>query len=536
MKEDVFADLRVALKKNDVHSVTENIRILSLNKQVAHLNELTRAKMWLASKAILDHDFTLAQEMYKPFDSALPLQQMLVLPNLNEANLEKIVPLCPDWSELILLLAYCYWRKGDFRETKRVLIKLVAEFQDNRLGHTVCELYCDSLCRMGGLANFSEIEHICQSLAQPEQQYRYPFVYLGAAKFFQRHQHQPLNKRKLFNWRLFSKKQNNLLFYQAINLFNEAAKRPQGLIHVSCGCLSVINPETIQLEQNELKIEQTVFDLSNDYNTIDTAQAIVFFACDSVYLREYALLLVASVARLNKNKVTVCHVHIVDPDYDSFAIVEEIRRLVPQVRLNLSSEKVNSTQKKPYYASARFIRAIELLDLYHVPLFVVDTDMVIEISIDDLVRITQGNDVGLIVRTGSASFPWTEVQAGTSYFSDSKNSRRFLELTKRAILTKLYEAENAAQIWYVDQNALFSVYWLMKNELTICNLLSPPQKLIYSCYSRTVNRQQFTNMKLAEYGVQPLELKNITSNTSSEVSLTEAHKVPTFAECCNQMV
>ena len=534
MKEDVFADLRIALKNNDVHSVTESIRILALNKQVAHLNELTRAKMWLASKAILDHDFSLAQEMYKPFDSALPLQQMLVLPNLNEANLEKIVPLSANWSELILLWAYCYWRKGDFRETKRVLSKLVADFQDNRLGHTVCELYCDSLCRMGGLANFSEIENICQSLAQPEQQYRYPFVYLGAAKFFQRHQSS--NKKKLFNWQLFSKKRSNILFYEAINLFNEAAKRPQGLIHVSCGCLSVINPETIQQDLNELKIEQAIFDRSNDYSTVQTSQAIVFFACDSVYLREYALLLVASVARLNKNTVTICHVHIVDPDQDSFAIVEEIRRLVPQVRLNLSTEKINSAQKKPYYASARFIRAIELLDLYHVPLFVVDTDMVIEISIEELVRITQGNDVGLIVRTGSASFPWTEVQAGTAFFSDSKNSRRFLELTKHAILTKLYEAGNAAQIWYVDQNALFSVYWLMKNELTICNLLSPPQKLIYSCYSRTVNRQQFTNMKLSEYGVQPLDLENIESNRKSNGHLIETNKVPTFAECCNEMV
>jgi|GEM_PF-2378703 len=529
MKDDFFRDLQKALKQRDEQLVEAEIRKLALNENTANLNELNKAKMWLASRAILANNMTLAKAMYQPFSYLLPLQQSLVLPDLSQTDLEHAVTLNADWTELSLSLGYLYWRKGDFKKAKASFAKHI-EKPDNTFFHAAMELYCDSLSRLGGSANMEELTSLCQPLATPEQQYRYPFLYWGSAVFVSRFK--APQATNLFT-RLFKEKNlTNDLLEKAIMLFNEAAKRPQGLVHISCGCLSATNPNTINVDtnnDNKLKIADITLDPTNNYQTFN--EAVVFFACDSVYFRQFALLMVASIARLNDN--AICHIHIVDPSDDCDDVLAEIRTLVPQVRVNVSTEQLNlppnSPQKKPYYASARFIRANELLDIYQQPLFIVDADMVVEISTKRLMELSQDCYVGLIVRTGSASFPWTEIQAGTAYFSNSPRSRRFLELTKQAILSKLHEP-NDHQLWYVDQNALFAAYSLMRDELSICNLLSPPQELIYSCYSRTVSRQEFTTKKLAEFGIQPLPKNKPTANKPISVQPSEMNAAMKLAE------
>jgi hypothetical protein len=503
MKDDFFRDLQKALKQGDEQLVETEIRKLALNENTANLNELNKAKMWLASRAILANNITLAKAMYQPFNYLLPLQHSLVLPDLSQADLEHGVAQNADWTELSLSLGYLYWRKGDFNKAKEIFAKHIDKFE-SKLFHTAMELYCDSLSRLGGSANMNELTRLCEPLATPEQQYRYPFLYWGSAIYVSRFT--PPQLTNLFS-RFFKEKTHKTdLLEKAFMLFNQAAKRPQGLVHISCGCLSAMSPNSINTDINnsqKLKIADISLDPSNNYQTFN--EAIIFFACDSVYFRQFALLLVASIARLNDK--ALCHIHIVDPSDDSAEVLAEIRQLVPQVKINVSTEQLNlpanSPQKKPYYASARFIRAGELMDIYQQPLFIVDADMVVEISTKRLMELTQTYDVGLIVRTGSASFPWTEIQAGTAYFSKSPRSRRFLELTKQAILSKLHQP-NDHQLWYIDQNALFVAYSLLLDELRICNLLSPPQEVIYSCYSRTVSRQEFTAKKLAEFGIQPL--------------------------------
>lgn len=509
------SSLHEAMAKNDMVYV-EKVLCAIANDGEKEANEIAKARLWLSAQAITKGDMGLARAIFKPFSGNLPLPQALQLSNLTETDLQKIVAAEPDWVEMAIALGYAYWQREAFLEAGELFHKLMPQINinDSDAYHMVAEFYCDSVIRVGAANQRDVVKRFCAGLATPAQNKRYPFVYLGAAiyKDFTKATNGIFNFKRKYGLsgnikRLLYEaarlptnilKDKEELLATAMRLFAEAAKRPQGLTPLSGGCVSAVSPADIRsmLAYLPEPIDKNLrFADENDYRT--KGGAVLFFACDMVYLREYALLLITSLAHLNDQ--AVCHIHVVNPDGTAVEIVSSIRQKFPQIKINFSSESFASLQIKPYYAAVRFVRALELLDLYEAPLFIVDADLVVEISMKTLQDIVKGNDIGLLLRTGAAPFPWTETQAGVAYFSNSAKSRQFLKLLKQVICTKFAESINES-IWFVDQNALFSVYYFMRKELSVCNLLIPNRPL-FSCYTRTVNRNEFTKLKLAEYAL-----------------------------------
>ncbi|AWJ91208.1 hypothetical protein Sp245p_15210 (plasmid) [Azospirillum baldaniorum] len=192
-------------------------------------------------------------------------------------------------------------------------------------------------------------------------------------------------------------------------------------------------------------------------------EPVIFFCCDDVYFQRFAPTLLESLAERMPGALVAVHVVSPSPETErAMARWRTDRRL----RVGFSLDRPDMAgwtdiKRVTYYASARFLRALQWLRRLDRPLMVVDTDAWITGDLRALRAEMAGYDVGLML-DGRRRGPSREIPVGFAVYENSPGGDRFLSLLGSYIGHFLAGAE---VYWMLDQMAHYAVLdWLNRHE------------------------------------------------------------------------
>jgi tetratricopeptide (TPR) repeat protein len=257
-----------------------------------------------------------------------------------------------------------------------------------------------------------------------------------------------------------------------------------------------------------------------------SSQYVFFIAADANYFNKYALNLAKSYIIRCTGDIPI-HFHIVNPDQNSFALVNQISGLLDSFseaglyehnyEYNFTYEEDYFFECKTYYASSRFIRAWELIKKYERGVLIGDIDNIFHRDIKALTNRLDNIDICLNYSIDQGEdnlgyFPWRNIWAGCVFFANSKNG--YFQAKRLAYyLADLIHPRSTKQ-WWIDQSALFSILtYILKFEedVKILNASSSNIPKVY-LHHQPGKREQF-------YAEISDKLDELLAQKSSRISL-----------------
>lgn len=186
----------------------------------------------------------------------------------------------------------------------------------------------------------------------------------------------------------------------------------------------------------------------------ETARPVVFVACDTGYFFEHAVLLAYSLHATNAGRLDL-HLHLYSPEQRVFAEIERLRARLPGLAIGVSVEFGSpvGNDRGTYYATARFVRAWEVMERYGCELCMVDADALFNTSWDAF-RALVGEHTELALACPAHAPFWEQVVAGFVWCRPTALAREFLARVAQLIL---HNMERGLLVWFADQVALSSV-------------------------------------------------------------------------------
>ena len=121
--------------------------------------------------------------------------------------------------------------------------------------------------------------------------------------------------------------------------------------------------------------------------------------------------------------------------------------------LNLDNDEL-----KAYYTARRFILANELMEKFSKPIFVFDSDTIINKSLSEYLQRNNNVDISICIKKSFRYFHLT-ISANQTLFNNTKNSKIFLNFYKNY----MYYILNYKKIrWHVDQIILYIGFIFLK--------------------------------------------------------------------------
>lgn len=182
-----------------------------------------------------------------------------------------------------------------------------------------------------------------------------------------------------------------------------------------------------------------------------TPRPVVFVACDPAYFYDHARHLAFSIHATNVGKLDL-HVHLYSPTPDVFVEIARLRKLLPGLSIGVSAEYGQPPTRNPvsYYATARFVRAWQVMNHYQCALCMTDADALFNGDWDAFsAKLPAGTEM-VLARSGNSPF-WERILAGFLYLRPTPTSTQFLGRVAQFILHNL---ELGKVIWFTDQIAL----------------------------------------------------------------------------------
>lgn len=178
---------------------------------------------------------------------------------------------------------------------------------------------------------------------------------------------------------------------------------------------------------------------------------VVFVACDTGYFFEHALLLACSLHDTNAGRLDL-HLHLYSPEHRVFAEIERLRARLPGLAIGVSVEYGSPAvrDRGTYYATARFVRAWEVLERYGRELCMVDADALFNAGWDTF-RAMVDQDIELALACPANAPFWEQVVAGFVWCRPTPLAREFLAHVAQFIL---HNIEQGWLVWFADQVAL----------------------------------------------------------------------------------
>lgn len=149
------------------------------------------------------------------------------------------------------------------------------------------------------------------------------------------------------------------------------------------------------------------------------------------------------------------HVHLINPDSNSRALLIKLRTNLRRVRLVTSEETLkrylDDVSTTTYFACARLLRLSQMLTHYRRPLMVNDIDAVFVGSPDRLRRAIGETDKVYLRISRDIPTLWDGCSAGTIYVGPGQESVD-AGVALRAFL--LHHYQRGTMPWFLDQIAL----------------------------------------------------------------------------------
>jgi hypothetical protein len=185
------------------------------------------------------------------------------------------------------------------------------------------------------------------------------------------------------------------------------------------------------------------------------ASRVVVAAADAGYMTRFAGDFLRSFQEMASPDMLL-HLHVIEPDSESNALLDELVREEPRLKVSRQTEAVVGVPSV-YYACSRFLIAPSLIEHYRLPLLLTDIDITFRRPIGAITRLAEPFDVALF-ETGSA-MPPLRCSAVAVHFAASGPAGRFLALLTRYLGTKL----RAGRHWMLDQSAIWAVSRACRN-------------------------------------------------------------------------
>ena len=178
---------------------------------------------------------------------------------------------------------------------------------------------------------------------------------------------------------------------------------------------------------------------------------VVFVACNDDYFFQHIFHLAYSLHSTNAETLAL-HLHLYTPNPKILAEIEQLKIRVPGVPIGVSVEygETQVHHTATYYASARFIRAFQLMEHYSNEIIVLDADTLFNRNWSDFsVQFLPQDEI--VLACPAASPFWERVLAGFLYLKPTPLARDFMAQVAHFILDNI---ERQLLHWFVDQVAL----------------------------------------------------------------------------------
>lgn len=182
-----------------------------------------------------------------------------------------------------------------------------------------------------------------------------------------------------------------------------------------------------------------------------TPRPVVFVACDTRYFFDHAVFLAYSMHAENAGKLDL-HLHLYSPEPRVLAEIERLRARLPGMAIGVSAEygEVPGVRANSYFATARFVRAHQVMQQYQCELCLMDADALFNGDWERLAaRLSPAAELAL-VRPAAVPF-WEQVPAGFLYCRPTPLAEQFLAKVAQFIL---HNIELGRVVWFTDQIAL----------------------------------------------------------------------------------
>lgn len=182
-----------------------------------------------------------------------------------------------------------------------------------------------------------------------------------------------------------------------------------------------------------------------------TPRPVVFVACDDTYFMQHARYLAYSLHATNVGKLDL-HLHLYSPSPQILEELALLRDRLPGLSIGLSIERgpVPMTQPAAYYATARFVRAYQVLRHYRCELCMMDADALFNGDWDDFARGLPATAELALARPETSPF-WERIVAGFAYCRPTPLAEQFLANVSHFILHNIMQDK---LVWFTDQVAL----------------------------------------------------------------------------------
>jgi hypothetical protein len=182
-----------------------------------------------------------------------------------------------------------------------------------------------------------------------------------------------------------------------------------------------------------------------------TPKPVVFVACDNVYFMEHARFLAYSIHATNAGKLDL-HLHLYSPSPAVLREIELLRQRLPGMAIGVSAEygPVPLAHAPSYYATARFVRAWQIMQRYRCTLCLMDADALFNGDWERF-RATVGGQAELVLARPQAAPFWEHVAAGFVLCRPTPLGEHFLAKVSQFILRN-YALQQS--VWFTDQVAL----------------------------------------------------------------------------------
>jgi len=182
-----------------------------------------------------------------------------------------------------------------------------------------------------------------------------------------------------------------------------------------------------------------------------TPRPVVFVACDTRYFFLHAVYLAYSMHAENAGKLDL-HLHLYSPEPRVLDEIDRLRARLPGLAIGVSAEygPVPLPHPPAYYATARFVRAHQVMQQYRCELCLMDADALFNGSWERLTaQLTPATELAL-VRPQAVPF-WEEVPAGFLLCRPTPLAGQFLAKVAQFIAHNIVLGRS---VWFTDQIAL----------------------------------------------------------------------------------
>ncbi|MCP1549714.1 MULTISPECIES: glycosyltransferase [Methylorubrum] len=197
-----------------------------------------------------------------------------------------------------------------------------------------------------------------------------------------------------------------------------------------------------------------------DLSACHAACEVVFcFCCDVTYFHTFAAAVLASIQR-NAGVTAGLHIHIINPSEEIAAPLAQLRAQAG-IPLSVSTETVDlsafdETQRKTYYACARFLALPDIMRAIGRPFLLTDADQLVVRPVGDLLEAMRGADAGLLVFPQAALNILSLVSASVVFVGRGPVAASFFGRIARYLASLLARPDRAQ--WHLDQAALAVAY------------------------------------------------------------------------------